>query len=66
MPLKTRMKEYRVKLNMSQEDLAKEVGVRRETIGNLENGKYNPSFKLTYDIAKVLKEPLEVLFWFEE
>jgi putative transcriptional regulator len=66
MPIKTRMKEYRVKLNMSQEDLAKEVGVRRETIGNLENGKYNPSSKLTYDIAKVLKAPLEVLFWFEE
>lgn len=66
MPLKTRMKEYRVKLNMSQEDLAKEVGVRRETIGNLENGKYNPSFKLTYDIAKVLKVPIEVLFWFGE
>ncbi|HDR3652644.1 TPA: helix-turn-helix transcriptional regulator [Bacillus anthracis] len=66
MSLKTRMKEYRIRLNMSQEDLAKEVGVRRETIGNLENGKYNPSFKLTYDIAKVLKVPIEVLFWFEE
>lgn len=66
MPLKTRMKEYRAKLNMSQEDLANEVGVRRETIGNLENGKYNPSFKLTYDIAKVLKVPIEVLFWFED
>lgn len=66
MPLKTRMKEYRVKLSMSQEDLANVVGVRRETIGNLENGKYNPSFKLTYDIAKALKAPIEVLFWFEE
>ncbi|BCC32777.1 MULTISPECIES: helix-turn-helix transcriptional regulator [Bacillus] len=66
MPLKTRMKEFRVKLSMSQEDLANEVGVRRETIGNLENGKYNPSFKLTYDIAKVLNAPIEVLFWFEE
>jgi putative transcriptional regulator len=66
MRLKTRMKEYRVKLSMSQEDLANEVGVRRETIGNLENGKYNPSFKLTYDIEKVLKAPIEVLFWFEE
>lgn len=66
MPLKTRMKEYRVKLNMSQEDLANQVGVRRETIGNLENGKYNPSFKLTYDIAKVLEAPIETLFWFEE
>lgn len=51
---------------MSQEDLANKVGVRRETIGNLENGKYNPSFKLTYDIAKILKAPIEVLFWFEE
>lgn len=60
------MKEYRVRLNMSQEDLANKVGVRRETIGNLENEKYNPSFKLTYDIAKVLKAPIEVLFWFEE
>ncbi|MEF7637572.1 helix-turn-helix transcriptional regulator [Bacillus thuringiensis] len=66
MPIKTRMKEYRIRLNMSQEDLANKVGVRRETIGNLETGKYNPSFKLTYDISKVLKAPIEVLFWFEE
>ncbi|OOG89812.1 hypothetical protein BTH41_04704 [Bacillus mycoides] len=51
---------------MSQEDLANKVGVRRETIGNLENGKYNPSLKLAYDIAKVLKVPIEVLFWFED
>ncbi|MBK3311717.1 MULTISPECIES: helix-turn-helix transcriptional regulator [Bacillales] len=66
MVLITRMKEYRVKLNMSQEDLANKVGVRRETIGNLENGKYNPSLKLAYDIAKILKEPIEVLFRFDE
>jgi putative transcriptional regulator len=67
MTLITRMKEYRVKLNMSQGDLANKVGVReRETIGNLENGKYNPSLKLAYDIAKVLKAPIEVLFWFED
>jgi putative transcriptional regulator len=66
MTLITRMKEYRVKLNMSQGDLANKVGVRRETIGNLENGKYNPSLKLAYDIAKFLKAPIEVLFWFED
>jgi putative transcriptional regulator len=66
MPLHTRMKEYRAKLGMSQEDLAKMVGVRRETIGHLENGKYNPSLKLAYDIAKVLQAPIEVLFWFDE
>ncbi len=58
MTLITRMKEYRVKLNMSQEDLANKVGVRRETIGNLENGKYNPSLKLAYDIAKIFKKNL--------
>ena len=38
-----RIKEYRAKYDMKQEDLAKLVGVRRETIGNLEKGKYNPS-----------------------
>ncbi|HJK28995.1 MAG TPA: helix-turn-helix transcriptional regulator, partial [Methanocorpusculum sp.] len=46
MALKTKIREYRVKQNITQEDLAKAVGVRRETIGHLENGKYNPSLKL--------------------
>ncbi|MBT2579801.1 helix-turn-helix domain-containing protein [Bacillus sp. ISL-8] len=62
MPLKTRMKDYKVKLNMSQEDLANEVGVRRK---KLENGKYNPSFELVYNISKVLKVPIECLSWFK-
>ena len=42
----TKIKEYRAKLNMTQEDLAKRVGVRRETISHLEKGKYNPSLRL--------------------
>ncbi|PES24632.1 transcriptional regulator [Bacillus anthracis] len=42
------------------------VVVRIETIGNLENGKYNPSFKLTYDVTKVLEVLIAALFWFEE
>ena len=44
--VKTEMKEYRTMLNLSQEELATRVGVRRKTIGNLENGRYNPSLVL--------------------
>ena len=44
--IKNRIKEYRAKYDMKQEDLAKLVGVRRETIGNLEKGRYNPSLVL--------------------
>ncbi|HBF5847301.1 TPA: helix-turn-helix transcriptional regulator, partial [Clostridioides difficile] len=51
--MKTKIKEYREKLLMTQNELAKLVGVRRETIVHLENGKYNPSLKLAMDIAKV-------------
>lgn len=40
--IQTKLKEYRAKYNMTQEDLAQRVGVRRETIGNLEKGRYNP------------------------
>lgn len=62
----TRLKEYRAKYNMSQSDLAYLVNVRRETIGNLENGKYNPSLKLAMDIAKVFETTVEELFYFTE
>ncbi|HLV08959.1 MAG TPA: helix-turn-helix transcriptional regulator [Halanaerobiales bacterium] len=64
MELDTRIKEYRAKFNMNQEDLAKLVGVRRETIGHLERGKYNPSLKLALDIAKVFNTTVEEMFEF--
>jgi len=64
MELRTKIKEYRAKYNIKQEELASLVGVRRETIGNLENGKYNPSLKLAMDIAKVFKTTVEDLFEF--
>lgn len=51
---------------MSQEQLAKLVGVRRETIGHLERGSYNPSLKLAWDIAKVFEVPIEELFQYYE
>nr|WP_041445087.1 helix-turn-helix transcriptional regulator [Syntrophobotulus glycolicus] len=60
--IKTRIKEYRAKHNMKQEDLARLVGVRRETIYHLENGKYNPSLALAYLIAKVFKVSIEEIF----
>ncbi|MCM1439205.1 MAG: helix-turn-helix transcriptional regulator [Roseburia sp.] len=63
--LKTRIHELRKARNMQQLELAELVGVRRETIGNLENGKYNPSLKLAMDIAKVFELPVEEIFFFE-
>jgi len=66
MALVTKMREYRAKHNMKQEELAALVGVRRETIVNLENGRYNPSLKLAMDIAKVFSCTVEDLFFFSE
>ena len=64
--IKNRIKEHRARCDMTQEDLARLVGVRRETIGNLENGRYNPSLKLAMDIAKVFGCTVEELFFFED
>ena len=64
MIFKTRIKEFRARYDMTQEDLAKMVGVRRETISFLERGKYNPSLKLAYEVSKVLKTSIDELFIF--
>lgn len=64
--LKTKLHELRKEHNMQQAELAKLVGVRRETIGNLENGRYNPSLKLAMDIAKVFHTTVEDIFTFQE
>ena len=66
MPLKTRIKEFRAKFDLTQEDLANLVQVRRETIVYLEKAKYNPSLKLAHDIARVLKTTIDELFVFED
>lgn len=60
--IKNRIKEYRVRFDMKQEELASKVGVRRETIGNLEKGKYNPSLVLAWNIAKVFGVSIEEIF----
>ena len=64
--MKTRIKELRARYDLTQEDLAKKVSVRRETILFLEKGKYNPSLKLAHDVAKALKTTIDDLFIFEE
>ena len=64
--LVAKIHELRRARKMQQAELANIVGVRRETIGNLENGKYNPSLKLAMDIAKVFGKPVEEVFQFVE
>ena len=64
--LKTKMYECRKRKNMQQAELAELVGIRRETIGKLENRKYNPSLKLAMDIAHVFGVTVEEIFFFEE
>ena len=63
--IRNRIKEYRARHNMKQEELARLVGVRRETIGNLEKGRYNPSLVLAWNIAKVFGVPIEEIFTVE-
>ena len=58
--------EYRKEIHLQQTELAEMVGVHRETIGKLENGKYNPSLKLAMDIAKVFGKSVEEVFEFPE
>jgi putative transcriptional regulator len=64
--MRTRIKELRARHDLTQEDLAKKVGVRRETVLYLEKGKYNPSLKLAHDIAKVLQTTIDNLFIFDD
>ena len=66
MQFKTRIKELRARYNMTQDDLARQVGVRRETILYLEKGKYNPSLLLAHQIAQALKTTIDDLFIFED
>ncbi len=63
--MNNRIKEFRARYNLTQDDLAKKVNVRRETIVFLEKNKYNPSLKLAYEIAKVFEVKIEEIFYFD-
>ena len=60
-----RLKKYRQMKDMTQEQLAVLVGVRRETIMRLEKAQYNPSLKLAVDISRVVEAPIEAIFVFD-
>ena len=64
--VRTRIKELRARYDLTQEELAKKVGVRRETILFIEKGNSHPSLKLAHDIAKTLQTTIDNLFIFEE
>ena len=59
------LKTYRQLKNLTQEQLAEKVGVRRETIMRLEKAQYNPSLKLAIDISRIVEAPIEELFIFK-
>ncbi len=64
--MKTRIKEFRARYDMTQEDLAEKVWVNRTTIAFLEKWRYNPSLKLAKMISIVLKEPIDAIFLWED
>ncbi|MEW6624537.1 MAG: helix-turn-helix transcriptional regulator [Bacillota bacterium] len=64
--IRSRIKELRARYNLTQEQLANKVDVRRETIGHIENNKYNLSLILAYKIARALNSTIEEVFIFEE
>lgn len=64
--MKNKLEEIRKQRNLSQEDLAKALEVSRQTIGSLENGRYNPSIILAFKIAKYFNMNIEDIFIYEE
>ena len=64
--MKTRMPELRARYGLTQEQLAKMVGVQRETIVHLEKGRYNPSLRLAHNISRALQSTVEEVLSFED
>jgi len=62
--MNNKIKELRAKYNLTQEELARRIGIRRETIVFLEKGKYNPSLELAYKVATELQTTIDDLFIF--
>ena len=64
--MRTRIKELRARHDLTQAELARIVGVRRETIVFLEKGRYNPSLRLAHDVAVALESSIDELFIFDD
>ena len=66
MPLYNRLKEYRAKIGVNQQQMGRMAGVSRQTISQIERGDYQPSVTLALKIAKVFEVQVEDIFWYEE
>lgn len=64
--MRNRIRELRAEYGMTQDQLAKEIGVSRQSVIAIENMKYNPSLELAYKIAKTFRMTIEEVFIFEE
>lgn len=64
--MKNKMKIARIQVDLTQQQLAETVGVTRQTISLIENGKYNPSLKLCLEICYAVNKTLDDLFWEEK
>jgi len=64
--MKTKLKVYRAIHNLTQEDLAREIGVTRQTIIAIEKGKYNPSLELAFKIARHFEATIEDIFVYDQ
>lgn len=64
--MKNNIRELRKKRNLRQEDLAKLLGVTRQTIIAIENDKYDPSLRLAMELARLFERPLEEIFHLEK
>jgi putative transcriptional regulator len=64
--MKNRLAELRKTRGLKQEELADQLAVSRQTIGSLENGRYNPSIQLAFKIARYFSLPVEDVFIYEE
>lgn len=64
--MKNRLEEFRKKIGLTQEELAEKLEVSRQTIGSLENGRYNPSILLAFKIARIFGAAIEEIFLYEE
>ena len=64
--LKNKLEEIRKQHGITQEDLAEKLEVSRQTIGSLENGRYNPSILLAFKISRLFKVSIEEIFIYEE
>ena len=64
--MRNNIRELRKKLGLTQEELARTLGVTRQTINSIENDKYNPTLELAMKLAKTLGAPVEQVFFLDE